>query len=102
VVKLFDQKNKREPEGPELSAEESDFKIEPAHVEIGSGYTLQVSRDENERPVIDVKTYGKIDMQKLRREIKRTFPNAQIRQFNQTTCVTVTKRSKKKPKPRKK
>jgi hypothetical protein len=96
---LFDQKNKREAEGPELSAEESDFEIEPAHVEIGSGYTLQITRDENEQSIIDVKTYGKIDMQKLRREIERAFPNAQIRQFNKTTCVTVAKRSKKKPKP---
>ncbi len=99
---LFDQKDKREPEASGLSTEESGFEIEPAQIEIGSGYTLQVSCDENEKPIIDVKTYGKIDMQKLRREIERTFPNAQIRQMNQTSCVTVAKKSKKKPKPRKK
>lgn len=102
MVELSDQKNKREPDAPELSTEESGFEIEPAQIEIGSGYTLQISCDENEKPIIDVKTYGKIDMQKLRRDIERTFPNAQIRQMNQTSCVTVSKRGKKKPKPKKK
>jgi len=101
VVKLLDQKNKREPEAPEIEVVENGFELEPAQIEIGSGYTLQVSRDENEHPIIDVKTYGKIDIQKLRREIERTFPNAHIRQLNQTPTVTVAK-TKKKTKARRK
>ncbi len=100
---MFDQKNKNETEAPsDLNTEESSFTFEPAQVEIGSGYTLQISRDQNEHPVVDIKTYGKIDMQKVRRDIERNFPNAHIRQMGQSAVITVVKASKKKPKTRKK
>jgi len=85
----------------EVDQEEAAFTIEPAQVEIGSGYTLCVKYDENENPLVDVKTYGQVDMTKLLKEIKKAFPNAQIRQLNQNQPVIVTKKTKKhKKKPK--
>jgi hypothetical protein len=91
---MAERKHKRE-EGTELSAEEPGFVLEPAQVEVGSGYTVCVRYDENEKPIIDVKTYGEVDISKLRREIEKAFPNAQIRRLKQTPSVTVVKERKK-------
>lgn len=78
------------------------FVLEPTKIEVGSGYTLCVRYDENEKPVVDVKTYGEVDLTKLRTEIERAFPNAQIRQLIQTQSVTIVKKHKKKNKARRK
>ena len=76
----------------ELDSEELGFVLEPTQVEVGSGYTISVSYDENEKPVIDVKTYGEVDTAKIRREIERAYPNSQIRQLKQTRSVTIVKK----------
>ncbi len=80
----------------EADSEELGFVLEPTQVEVGSGYTVSVSYDEGEKPIVDVKTYGEVDIAKLRREIKRIFPNAQIRQLNQPRTVTIVKKRKRK------
>jgi hypothetical protein len=98
-----ERKHKREPESLiELDSEELGFVLEPTQIEVGSGYTISVSYDENEKPVVDVKTYGEVDFTKLRREIERAYPNAQIRQINQTSSVTIVKKRKRKYPDRKK
>jgi hypothetical protein len=100
---MAEKKHKRESESLiELDSEELGFVIEPTQVEVGSGYTVSVSYDENEKPIIDVKTYGEVDIAKLRKEIERIFPNAQIRQLNQTQTVTIVKKRKRKPNIKKK
>jgi len=100
---MAERKSKRESENPvELDSEELGFVLEPTQVEVGSGYTVSVSYDENEKPIVDVKTYGEVDVTKLRREIERAFPNAKIRQLNQTRSVAIVKKRKRKPKMRKK
>ena len=99
---MAEKKHKRESENLiELDSEELGFVLEPAQVEVGSGYTVSVSYDENEKPVIDVKTYGEVDIAKLRKEIERMFPNAQIRQLDQAQSVTIDKKRKRKPKIKK-
>lgn len=85
-----------------MDSEESGFVLEPTQVEVGSGYTVSVKYDENEKPVIDVKTYGEVDITKLRREIERAFPNAQIRRLKQTQSVTIIKKRKRKRNTKKK
>jgi len=79
-----------------LDSEELGFVLEPTQIEVGSGYTISVSYDENEKPLVDVKTYGEVDMSKIRREIERVFPNSQIRQLNQTGSVTVVRKRRRK------
>jgi hypothetical protein len=78
----------------ELGAENSGILLEPAPIGLGSAYSLAVGHDENEKLVVDIKTYGQVNIMWLRREIKRIFPNAQIRQKGQQQVVTVAKKNK--------
>lgn len=91
---MAERKQKRETHGIELETEESSFILEPTQVEVGSGYTLSINYNEEEKPIIDVKTYGEVDIPKLRREIERIFPNAQIRQLAQAHTIKVVKKRK--------
>jgi hypothetical protein len=102
VVNLAERKQKRESEEATEPEMEEGFVLEPTHIELGSGYTISVSYDENEKPIVSVMTYGEVDMAKLEREIGRMFPNAQIRQLNQTRSVTIVKKRKRKPNIKKK
>jgi hypothetical protein len=98
-----ERKHKREPESLiELDSEELGFVLEPTQIEVGSGYTISVSYDKNEKQIVDLKTYGQVDISKIRRDIERAFPNAKIRQLNQTRSVTIVKRRKRKRSNKKK
>ena len=103
MTNVTERKTKRESEHLiEVDPEDSGFILEPTQIEVGSGYTLSVNYDENEKPIIDVKTYGEIDSAKLRREIERIFPNAQIRNLNPARSVTIVKKRKREPNIKKK
>lgn len=94
-----ERKHRREQEKIiESDREELGFVLEPADVEVGSGYSISVSYDEDENPIIDVKTYGKVDIAKLRKEIKQVYPNAQIRRLTQTPSVTIARKRRGKSK----
>ncbi len=96
---MTERKNKRETEETiELDNEETGFILEPTQIEVGSGYTVAVSYDEHDKPIIDVKTYGQVDTAKMRREIERVFPNAKIRQHTEKPSISIARKSKKKPK----
>jgi prefoldin subunit 5 len=100
---MAEKKHKRESSGfIELDSEELGFVLEPTQVEVGSGYAVSVSYDEDEKPIIDVKIYGEVNITQLRKEIEKLFPNAQIRQLNQTQTVTIVKKRKRKPNTKKK
>jgi len=102
VITMPERKHKREPESfIELDTEELGFVLEPTQIEVGSGYTISVSYDENEKQIVAVKTY-EVDIAKLRRDIERAFPNAKIRQLNQTRSVTIVKRRRRKHSAKKK
>ena len=91
-----ERKHKREPERfIELDSGDLGFVLEPTQVEVGSGYTVSVSYDEEDKPIVDVKTYGEVDTAKLRREIERMFPNAEIRQLDKPQSIIVRKRKRK-------
>jgi hypothetical protein len=93
---MAERKQKHEAEAyVKIGEEEIGFELEPAQVEVGSGYTVSISYEED-TPVVDVKTYGEVDIAKLRKEIQRIFPDAKIRHLNQVNTVTVVKKRKKK------
>jgi hypothetical protein len=99
---MSERKHKREPASPiELSQEDLEFVLEPAKIEIGSGYAISLNYDEEGNPIVDVKTYGKVDSAKLMKEIACLYPNAHIRQLSQESTVTVVKKGKGKSKARK-
>jgi len=98
-----EHKHKRESRSfVEMDSEGSDFVLEPTQIEVGSGYAVSVSYDENEKPIVDVKTYGEVDLSKIRREIERVFPNAKIRQLSEEGSVTIVKRRARKRTTKKK
>jgi len=100
---MVDKKQKREAQGPvELSLPEDwGFILEPAKIEIGSGYTVSLTYDEEGNPIVDVKTYGEVDSAKIRRDIERLYPNVQIRHINEEPTVTIVKKNKRKGKTKK-
>ena len=101
---MSEKKHKRETISPvKLDlADDLGFILEPAKIEIGSGYAVSLSYDEDGNPVVDVKTYGEVDLAKIKKDIERLYPNAQIRQLNQEPTVTVVRKSKGKKRSRSK
>ena len=92
---MSERKNKRESENIlEVETEETNVVPEPTQLEVGSGYTLAVRYDEDQRPVVAVKTYGQVDHAQIRREITRIFPDARIRHTNDTKSVRMAKASR--------
>lgn len=100
---MSEKKQKQEPSSPVgLSpAEDWVFVLEPAKIEIGSGYTISLNQDEDGNPIINVKTYGDVDLAKIKRHIECLYPNAQIRHVNEEPTVTIVKKSPRKRKTEK-
>jgi hypothetical protein len=100
---MSERKHKHEPENVnEVCNEELGFVLEPTPIEVGSGYALLISYDENEKPIVDVKTYGEVNISRLRKEIEKIYPDAQIRHLGQKSSVIIVKREKRKPGSKKK
>ncbi len=55
----------------------------------GSGYSLSVTYDATGKPVMQVKTSGKMDSAKLRREIQQQYPNAKIVGLDEKPLIRV-------------
>ncbi|MEM2466624.1 MAG: hypothetical protein QXZ47_04955 [Candidatus Bathyarchaeia archaeon] len=79
-------------------AEDAVFILEPAKIEIGSGYAVFLSYNEEGNLVVDVKTYGDVDLSKIRRDIERLYPDAQIRQLNQEPTAIIVRKQRDKRK----
>ena len=95
---MSQRKIKREDSSGTFDQDETDFVIKPEKVEIGSGYAVAVSHDERDEPVIDVKTYGTVDMSRVQKELGNMFPNVRIRNLNGASPVTVIRKAKKRRK----
>jgi len=91
---MAERKHKRGSAGVAELDEDSEMVLEPSQIELGSGYSLAVRFDENERTVVDIKTYGQVDLARVRKDIEGIFPNAQIRHKVQPQTVTVKKSRK--------
>lgn len=95
---MSQRKTKREDISSEFDLEEAGFAVKPAKVEIGSGYAVALGYDENDEAIVDVKTYGVVDLAKLRKELETLFPHARIRHSAQKSSVAVVKKAKRKRK----
>jgi hypothetical protein len=92
---LSQRRTKHDETSPKFDLEETDFAITPAKVDIGSGYSVAVGYDENKEPILDVKTYGTVDIVKVKRELEDLFPSARIRHLNPSSVAVIKKRKKK-------
>ena len=92
---MSERKNKHESGNiVEVEAEETNVVPEPTQLEISSEYTLAVHYDEDQRPVVAVKTYGQVDQSQISREIARIFPDARILHTNETRSVRMARTSR--------
>jgi hypothetical protein len=96
VDSLSQRRIKRDDSSPAFDLEETGFVINPAKVEIGSGYAVTVAYDENDDAIVDVKTYGNVDMAKVHMELETLFPKARIRHLVPTSSVALIRKTKKK------
>jgi len=93
-----ERKRKRETEFLDLT-EEAGFLIEPSPVEVGSGYSISICYDGEEKPIVRVKTYGEVNVTELRKEIRKVYPTAKIEGIPETPkvrIVTIKKTKQKK------
>lgn len=103
MKKMINRRTKRLEANPvEATMTKHPFFLEPAQVEIGSGYTVKINYDENDGAVLDIKTYGQVDTTWLRHELKRAFPKIHVHRFRQATPGTVLKVTKQEQVTRKK
>jgi len=93
---LSQRRTKHEDTSCRFDIEETGFTVEPAEVEIGSGYSVVCDHDDNDEPVVNVRTYGTVDIAKVQRELASLFPDAKIRHLNPGSSVVVIKKAKKK------
>jgi len=91
---MAERKHKRGSEDIAELDEDAGILLEPTQIELGSGYTLSVSYDENQKPIVDIKTYGQVDLALLRKEIEGVFPNARIRQKEQSHTMMASNKNK--------
>jgi len=63
------------------------FGQEPA--EGGSGYSISVTDDEKGKPVVQVKTYGDVDVAELRRDIEQRYPRARIEGWRKNPWIRI-------------
>lgn len=98
VCGLSQRKIKREDNSGAFDLEEASFVVKPAKVEIGSGYAVAVGHDENDEAILDVKTYGIVDMARIHSELETLFPNTKIRHLAEKSSVAVVKKTKRKRK----
>ena len=70
------------------------FEREP--VEGGSGYSISVTYDEKGKPVVQVKTYGDVDVAELRRDIEQQYPGAKIEGLEKKPLIRIVNEEEKK------
>jgi hypothetical protein len=80
----------------EVETEEQGFLLEPERVEMGTGYTIKIDYDQQDNQIVSIKTYGKVDLTKIKHEIKKAFPEAQIKR--EARIITIAKKNLKKTK----
>lgn len=85
--------------------QEGFYILEPIPVELGTGYSLSISHDEEGEEILQVKTYGKLDRKELLRELRYKYPKAKIEGLKEASIIKVSssigKRKKKEKSPTK-
>jgi hypothetical protein len=73
-------KEKRKKPFSDLFGFEEDLFPKPGSLSTqgGSGYSISVTYDEKNKPVVKVQTHGEINAAELRRDIEQRYPGAKI------------------------
>ncbi len=99
------RKKKKIPQGLSSFQAEEDvsfiIEAEPEPLEIGSACSFSLDYDSKGVPLIHVKTYGNVDITKLRQMILKRYPEAKLKVL-ETPTIEVHKPAKPRRKRRKK
>ncbi len=68
---------------------EEDFLFGGAPTEGGSGYSISVTYDEKDKPVVHVRTQGDIDAAELCRDIEKRYPGAKIEGLEKKPLIRI-------------
>jgi len=52
-------------------------------------YSISVTYDEEGKPVVEVKTYGDVDVAELRRDIEQRYPGARIEGLEKKRLIRI-------------
>lgn len=55
----------------------------------GSGYSISVTYDEAGKLVVQVKTYGDVDVAELRRNIEQQYPGARVEGLEKKPLIRI-------------
>ena len=83
------EKKRKRPFFDIFGFDEEDFMFGRQPVEGGSGYSISVTYDEKGKPVVQVKTYGDMDMAELRRDIEQRYPGARIEGLEKKPLIRI-------------
>lgn len=74
---------------PEIFGFGEDFPFGREPVEGGSGYSISVTYDDKGKPVVQVKTYGDMDVAALRRDLEQRYPGARIEGLERQPLIRI-------------
>ena len=57
-------------------------------------YSISVTYDEEGKPVVEVKTYGDVDVAELRRDIEQRYPGARIEGLEKKPLIRIVDEEK--------
>ena len=83
------ERKRRRPFFDMLGFGEEDFLFGREPAEGGSGYCISVTYDEKGKPVVQVKTYGDVDVAELRRDIEQRYPGARIEGLERKPLIRI-------------
>lgn len=83
------EKKRKKPFFDIFDFDEKDFLFGREPVEGGSGYSISVTYDEKGKPVVQVKTYGDVDVAELRRDIEDRYPGARIEGLKKKPLIRI-------------
>jgi len=83
------EKKRKRPFFDLFGFDKEDFLFGREPVEGGSGYSISVTYDEKGKPVVQVKTYGDVDVAELRRDIEQRYPGARIEGLEKKPLIRI-------------
>jgi len=75
---------------------EDDFLFGGKSTQGGSGYSISVTYDSKNKPVVHVKTQGDVDTTELRRDIEQRYPGAKIEGLERKPLIRIIDEEEKK------
>ena len=68
---------------------EDDFLFRGKATQGGSGYSISITYDAKNKPVVHVKTHGDVDTTELRRDIEQRYPGAKIEGLEKKPLIRI-------------